>query len=88
MRVTSLARLLFKRVLLEHGQNPAAHRVVHDGVHLPAAVGGFLEVDLQQVLQVLLLQYVGDPGQQHRLIADHLMCLRTNGEISVAQNTL
>lgn len=69
--------LRFGRVLFEHGKGSLAQRVVDDRVHFSSAVGGFLEVDLQQVLQVVLVHHGGDSCQQHGLRAGRVTCLRT-----------
>lgn len=72
--------LRFEGVLLEYGERSLAHWVVHYGVHFPAAVGGFLEVDLQHVLQVVLLHHSRDSGQQHGLAAGRVTRLRTESQ--------
>ena len=51
---------------LEHGRELFILRVVEDGFDLSAAVAAFLEVDLQQILQALLLHDGRDSCQQQR----------------------
>lgn len=51
---------------VEQGRGVLAQRVVEEGFDLSSAVGAFLEVDFQQILQGLSLHDGRDPRQQHR----------------------
>lgn len=50
----------------EDGLRAAAQRVVQAVQNFTSSTAALLEVDLQEVLQGLRLQDVGDPRQQHR----------------------
>lgn len=71
IRARSMRMVLlgFGSVLFEHSQDSLAHWVVNDCIHFSSAVGRFLEVDLQEVLQVVLIHHSRDSCQQHGLIA-------------------
>lgn len=77
---STLMVLRFGSVLLEHSEGSLAHWVVDDRVHFASAVCRFLEVDLQQVLQVVLLHHNRDACQQHRLGAGHVTRLRAESQ--------
>lgn len=62
----------------QHGHLAVAQRVVEKRLDLAAAVGAFLEVYLEQVLQRLRVRHVRDPRQHHTPTAQLRPGLKNN----------